>query len=1808
MDLPNGAGKYRVKAAFSDTTYGQVLGWRFFDGDSGVEIAAAKNGGTSTSYYQTILGNSPAHSDFDATKEDYIEHEFVSDHILVFRDTYMQSGNSMISSLWVEPVTAGLGDEKLWLCPSINDSANDISGNENHGTYNGGMGTVTSDGKLAYDFDGTDDFIDCGSSTGIGQSSTFSVSAWFSADAFSSSAGLVTAYGNVSPYSNQRGWMIRMPSSPTFLTNAAKSSSSFNSTITSSQSLSTNTWHHIVATYDVSTGAMEMFIDGVSVATGSSAGTISSPTVPFRIGKYDSNEFNGKADDVRAYNRVLTQEEITHLASSRGIQGSPFGKGLGGESLWICPTITNTKEDISGHNITATLNGGMSIVSDTNNGGSKCFEFDGSNDYISTDMQGEASFFSKTGKWSVAAWVKFDDGSSTASHGIIGTSVGSSGYGFNLWMSSLAEGLRGDVADGSYLCYPSEGSAWPDSGWHHVAFVSDGTTATLYRDGASVATQALASLNTAWVQPVSYPVLFGAYTSGGSLAGVMDGRMDDIRIFRRPLSQAELTKLASQRGVLGKANPDGLGDEAFWCSPTHTGTVADISNNGQAYLGGKQQAKFLGNAEIVSSTGSGGTDAFEFGGGSERVRLDQKIGFRKDKNYSLSFWAKPSAVSALRIFVAKMETSGQYTGWNIQHSSGGSVVFEALRNGTTSARVRAETPSGVVSNNTWAHIAVTWDGYDSTTFQIFVDGVKQTLTHTYNNWGTNQNMYTHEEFVIGGRGGHSAYAYLGQVDDIRGYARVLDEAEIAHLSTSRSVTGKPPKQTQVINEAVAYVPMQEQGTTFYCQKTNIAGTLSDTNSTGRHVAGPTEFLSNAVKFDASRQRRIAFASVPSGLAGMTKYTVSAWVKAQISSTTNRCVVSFEGTASSRSYRLDTHVSASTLKGPSFFHANSQILNRNKLDNTNQWTHVTVTVDTTTGTRQSYIDGQLDVESAGSPYAAVHATLNYFAIGATTHGGVGNYHDAAIAGVGIWDKILSPTEINSLYSGYGRKLKGLRDEKLWIVPSRTGDRSNVMYPAHADTELNGSLSIIDDVDEGGTKAIQFNDQSSTSNYLEWDDNTDSDPVTVAFWVKAPAYSTYDMTALIGKSGSGSLRALLDTSGYGMGGTLSFSGDSNPYAGTAWFNTNFGSATWHHVAMVRDYQSSTKFYVDGTLVHTGSADDTTAGDWDAAEYFIGIDKSTNYSDNNLYADIDDLRVIDGAATSDEIAHIAQFRGILGGPYIECDAGEFNVTGNNVNLRIPVRMSASAATFTLTGQVAHGNWIPAGLGTELMWVCPTYTGDRSNLAPSQNATSNGGTLSVINDTTNQGLRAFDCTVTNNANNYWRFNYGSSRPGTLTFWMKKSSTGNWWQTMARRVTSGNAVQIQVRSSTNSNTNFDYFYYWNDNQGSNQTTTLNGTWHHVVMERDRGGLNRFFVDGVAYGSYTGGAGSASDEFAGTMQFIASSSSSHTSGAYNFTGLIDDIRLFDTQLTSAEIAHLASRRGVQGPASTSASMSADVVTFTLAGQAVAFRQGIKLSAGISAFSLSVASADLDIELNGSAQSYLLSSQGTDLDIELNTTAGSFTLTAATQVLDVELNTAVGAFSLSGTAAELSVAQSIPASAGSFVLTGVPTDDLAIELNTSVGTFAATGTAAELSVSKAMPASAGSFALTGTETDDLAIELNADVESFALTGVSANLQTSNAKQLGADAAAFAVTPQNTTRFLVEFNQTVGSLAVSGVNAPLDIATVASAVSFSVASQSAFLGLTFQLTVGTFQVTGTSLPPIPGTQRPNPYYYRFLMQDE
>ena len=220
----------------------------------------------------------------------------------------------------------GLGDEKLWLCPSLDDSADDISGNGNHGTYNGGMGTVadTSEGgSRCYDFDGSNDYI---SISAIGALTSWSVSAWCYFDATGTGRTILT--------NDQSGWNddVLIGISPegsifqpvnTISATHQDSNNQVRTTVSDSTTASTGTWYHLTITSDGSD--LKCYVDGTLENTTSRAGadlTFGNNNIylgndPENTG---SRRLDGRLDDIRVFDRALTTSEITALASKRGYE------------------------------------------------------------------------------------------------------------------------------------------------------------------------------------------------------------------------------------------------------------------------------------------------------------------------------------------------------------------------------------------------------------------------------------------------------------------------------------------------------------------------------------------------------------------------------------------------------------------------------------------------------------------------------------------------------------------------------------------------------------------------------------------------------------------------------------------------------------------------------------------------------------------------------------------------------------------------------------------------------------------------------------------------------------------------------------------------------------------------------------------------------------------------------------------------------------------------------------------------------------------------------------------------------------------------------------------------------------------------------------------------------------------------------------------------------------------------------------------------------------------------------------------------
>ena len=88
---------------------------------------------------------------------------------------------------------------------------------------------------------------------------------------------------------------------------------------TSPAVLGVNEWHHISATFSVQ--VLKLYVDGVLMAsyTGTSAGPIKTSTLPLFLGGNPlwGEFFAGVLDDVKIYNRALTQAEISTMAAGK---------------------------------------------------------------------------------------------------------------------------------------------------------------------------------------------------------------------------------------------------------------------------------------------------------------------------------------------------------------------------------------------------------------------------------------------------------------------------------------------------------------------------------------------------------------------------------------------------------------------------------------------------------------------------------------------------------------------------------------------------------------------------------------------------------------------------------------------------------------------------------------------------------------------------------------------------------------------------------------------------------------------------------------------------------------------------------------------------------------------------------------------------------------------------------------------------------------------------------------------------------------------------------------------------------------------------------------------------------------------------------------------------------------------------------------------------------------------------------------------------------------------------------------------------
>lgn len=1113
---------------------------------------------------------------------------------------------------------------------NMDDSATpstDNSGNGGSGTWNGNTASsTTAKYNKSLDFDGTNDSVNISDNDkySINTTNKFTVAAWVNPDTLSGAADFVSK-GTTSNYE----WALRY--SGANVQGILWQADGTTLASATSSTLSTGSWQHIAMTVDLANNVITIYKNGDKLTSDTAfTGSYTNGTAALRIGERadGSNDVDGKIDEVRIYNRVLSEKEIRIL----------YEWAPGPVAYWKFDERSGTSyADTSGNSYSGSIqNGSPSWTTGKYGGG---IYLDGT-DNISG---GDVNHLDGTSQFTLSFWSKK---ASSADQILL-----QKGPDANNSLSFER------YSDGVIYLYVSDGSSqeshlndsWSDNAWHHFSMVYDGTQSTaadrvsLYVDGVKKTFTATGS----------FPTLTDTNTSNFNIGynnsgtDYSTGSIDDIRIYQYARSQKQIIDdmNAGHSGV-GSPIAHPLGHWKFdegvdnMCSGG-TNDVCNAGSQSTAFDGTKNNMA----SPATSTSGWNRSGKFHrslaFDGTDDYVSIPDADAFTPT-NITLSAWIKwdgirytaASSKDFATILSKTSSTVGEYMLLMHRDSSSSDTDLRFYMNNS----IRVTWSNSEIDTN-WHLITATYDG---STAKIFFDGKERasaSISITLSNSSQN--------FSIG-RDNAPLYYWGGQIDEVKFYNYALssdeirleynqgktavfgalstsDDGKTASFSTSRAYC--VPGDTSTCNAPVGEWKLDEHtGTSTYDTSGNAnTGSFS---STPLWVPGKN---GSALKFDGTDDY-VNLGS--SSTFALSSFTVSAWVKKNTSNTIDAIV--WHGNDSvNTSYRLLT-LSDGT---PQFTAGNSgsnpySVIGSTALTN-NIWYHLSMTFDGST--LKGYVNGMLVGSDSIGSYATGSVETN---IGRHPNVSFPYYLDGTVDQVRIYD--FAQTQAQVVWD-YNRG-----DPIAWYkLDECTGptvnDSSGNSYSGTITIGGGGSQTSIGTCVTSSTawgnganakinSGLNFdgNDDYATSNP---DFNPGTNNFSFALWAKTSETNT-DRLLLNSWNGSGgvdaiaiSINANSFTCGSANKGSFTVRDSSTAYCANG--STTINDGAWHHLVGVRN-GNSIYLYVDGK--QDGSATGLSGLDISPPGTNLNIGAGDNFWFANAL--LDDVRIYNYALTQHQI----------------------------------------------------------------------------------------------------------------------------------------------------------------------------------------------------------------------------------------------------------------------------------------------------------------------------------------------------------------------------------------------------------------------------------------------------------------------------------------------------------------------------------------------------------------------------------------------
>ena len=313
-----------------------------------------------------------------------------------------------------------------------------------------------------------------------------------------------------------------------------------------------------------------------------------------------------------------------------------------------------------------------------------------------------------------------------------------------------------------------------DGLWHHVAASFDGTTLNVYVDGVLAGTTAITYNTTG----TTYRI--GQRIGGGEL---FTGTIDEVRVWNRALLQNEV-----QNNMTCELNPTGqTGLVALYhlnqgnVSADNTGvtTATDASTTASnGTLNNFALSGTISNWSAGNATGNCSAPAtgLNFDGVNDNINCgnNASISSLGLTGFTLEAWINLSNVTVVNSILRK---SGDYN----LYANAGKLHVEVWPNGVGNTSWKLLDGTITLTNNTWTHVAATWDG---TTLNLYVNGV-------LNNGAVLNNTVAGTENLFIGMSSIFSQPMAGSLDELRIWNRVLCQSEIQNnINCSLNPTGQ----------------------------------------------------------------------------------------------------------------------------------------------------------------------------------------------------------------------------------------------------------------------------------------------------------------------------------------------------------------------------------------------------------------------------------------------------------------------------------------------------------------------------------------------------------------------------------------------------------------------------------------------------------------------------------------------------------------------------------------------------------------------------------------------------------------------------------------------------------------------------------------------------------------------------------------------------------------------------------------------------------------------------------------------------------